>query len=79
MVLYNRLISIRNHLLEAESNIDVQLKRRYDLIPNLVSVAKNYGVYEKTTLKEIVEMRSQNRELVDSDNQRKVSQSLTSL
>ena len=52
---YNRLIALRNRTKEASSDIEVQLKRRYDLIPNLMQTVKGYasheqGVFEKVTL-----------------------------
>ncbi|KUK49448.1 MAG: LemA-like protein, partial [Parcubacteria bacterium 33_209] len=46
---YNGLITLRNRVKEAWSDIDVQLKRRYDLIPNLVEVVKGYASHEKET------------------------------
>ncbi len=55
---FNKMVRLSNHLSEAHSNIDVQLKKRMDLIPNLVEIAKSYGVYEKTTLEEVVKLRS---------------------
>lgn len=55
---YNRLILLRNRMKEAWSDIDTLLKRRYDLIPNLVDVVKGYAVHEKSTLEELVKARS---------------------
>ena len=48
---YNRLITLKNRAKEAWSDIDVQLKRRYDLIPNLVETVKGYAAHEKQFLK----------------------------
>lgn len=56
---YNTLIHTKNLTEEGWSGIDVQLKRRYDLIPNLVSVAKQYGLHEKNILEEVTRLRSQ--------------------
>lgn len=56
--LYNTLVKIRAQVRNAWSQIDVQLKRRYDLIPNLVEVVKDYMSYEKETLTAVVEARS---------------------
>ncbi|WP_203642006.1 LemA family protein [Levilactobacillus andaensis] len=56
---YNGLIRTRTHVQEAWSQIDVQLKRRNDLIPNLVSTTKGYANYEQSTLKKVVELRNQ--------------------
>ena len=56
---FNRLISLRNRVDNAWSQIDVQLKRRYDLIPNLINSVKGYMKHEKGVLTEITKMRSQ--------------------
>jgi LemA protein len=56
--LYNRFIRGKNLMQEAWSGIDVQLKRRHDLIPNLVETAKGYMQYERSVLQEITELRS---------------------
>ena len=55
--LYNGLVRIRNQVKNAWSQIDVQLKRRHDLIPNLVEVVKDYMSYEQETLKLVIEAR----------------------
>jgi LemA protein len=55
---YNRLISLKNLLDEAWSGIDVQLKRRYDLIPNLVATVKQYSLHEKGILESIAQARA---------------------
>lgn len=57
IALYNNLVSISNQCDEAWSNVDTELKRRYDLIPNLVSVVKGYAAYEKSLLEELVRLR----------------------
>ncbi|KIC73699.1 hypothetical protein DB42_BS00140 [Neochlamydia sp. EPS4] len=57
--IYNRLIETRNQVRNAWSQIDVQLQRRYDLIPNLVETVKGYMGYEKSTLEAVIEARSQ--------------------
>jgi LemA protein len=59
IAMYNGLIAMRNRVEEAWSDIDVQLKRRYDLIPNLVSTVKGYASHEKETLQNVTEARSQ--------------------
>lgn len=58
VVLFNRLVARRNHAREAWSGIDVQLKRRYDLLPKLVEVVKAYGRYEQATLQGVTEARA---------------------
>lgn len=55
---FNRLVRFRNLMKEAWSGIDVQLRRRANLVPNLVSLVKTYSDYEKTVLKEVTELRS---------------------
>lgn len=57
--IYNRLVRLRNQVKNAWSQIDVQLQRRYDLIPNLVETVKGYMTYEKTTLQAVIEARNQ--------------------
>ena len=59
MGVYNKLITLRNRYENAFSQIDVQLKRRHDLIPNLVNIAKGYMGHEKDTLEAVVNARSQ--------------------
>ena len=59
IVLYNRLVAIRNQTSNAWKQIDVQLKRRHDLIPNLVEVVKDYMSYEQETLRQVIEARNQ--------------------
>src|SRR6056297_1020943 len=59
IVMYNGLIRLRNRVQEAWSDIDVQLKRRADLIPNLVNTVKGYAKHEKTLLENITKARSQ--------------------
>lgn len=55
--IYNRLVRERNRVLAAWSDIDVQLKRRHDLLPKLVDAVKRYADYEQATLTTIVELR----------------------
>jgi len=56
---YNLLIRLRNLVKNGWAQIDVQLKRRYDLIPNLVEVAKGYMTHERETLENVIKARSQ--------------------
>ena len=55
---YNGFISLRNRTQEAWADIDVQLKRRYDLIPNLVNTVKGYATHESTAFEKVSEARS---------------------
>jgi len=55
---YNNLISKRNRVQDASAQIDVQLKRRYDLIPNLINTVKGYAKYERGVLTQVTKLRS---------------------
>ncbi|MDR1677139.1 MAG: LemA family protein [Deltaproteobacteria bacterium] len=59
IVVYNRLVVLKNRFINALSHIDVQLKRRYDLVPNLVESARAYLSHEKGTFEEIARLRVQ--------------------
>lgn len=56
--IYNRLVTLRNRTENAWSQIDVQLRRRYDLIPNLVETVKGYAAHEKETLELVIQARN---------------------
>ena len=58
IVIYNGLVQKRIRCQEAWSQIDVQLKRRYDLIPNLVETVKGYAAHERTTLENVIQARN---------------------
>ena len=62
---YNRLVRLKNTIANAFGQIDVQLKRRYDLIPNLVDVAKKYLQHEQATLEAVINARNQARAASD--------------
>ncbi len=55
--LYNGLVAIRNHCDEAWSNVDTELKRRYDLIPNLINTVKGYAKHERELIQEVTALR----------------------
>jgi len=59
VAIYNRLVALRNRFKNAFSQIEVQLKRRYDLIPNLVETAKAYMSHERETLEAVIAARNQ--------------------
>ena len=59
VVAYNGLVRLRNRVENAWAQIDVQLKRRLDLIPNLVETVKGYAAHEKTTLDAVIQARNQ--------------------
>jgi LemA protein len=59
IAMYNGLITLRNRVDEAWSDISVQLKRRYDLIPNLISTVKGYAAHEKEVFEKVTQARTQ--------------------
>lgn len=59
VAVYNRLVQLRNRITNAFGQIDVQLKRRHDLVPNLVEVARGYLQHEAATLQAVIAARSQ--------------------
>jgi LemA protein len=63
---FNKLVRLRQLIRESWGNVDVQLKRRYDLIPNLVNVVKGYAEHERSTLDQVIEAR--NRAQANSGN-----------
>lgn len=71
---YNSLVKLRNWVQESWSQIDVQLKRRHDLIPNLVNTVKGYATHERETLEQVIQARNQlidgsPQERIEADNQ----------
>jgi LemA protein len=58
IVLYNRLVRLRNRVENAWAQVDVQLRRRYDLIPNLVETVKGYASHERATFEEVTKART---------------------
>ncbi len=67
VVIYNGLVKARQMVREAWSGIDVQLKRRADLIPNLLETVKGYAAHEKDTLAEVTEMRTRAQGVPSND------------
>lgn len=59
LVQYNHLVGLRAHIRNAWSNIDTELKRRYELIPNLVATVKGYAAHEKDILERVTALRNQ--------------------
>lgn len=58
IVNYNRFVRVRQHMKESWSDIDVEMKRRYELVPNLVETVKGYAAHEKAVLEEVVALRN---------------------
>jgi LemA protein len=56
---YNALVALRNYIRDAWGNIDTELKRRYDLIPNLVATVKGYATHEREVLDRVTQLRAQ--------------------
>ena len=67
IAMYNGLVQLRVHAQESWSQIDVQLQRRNDLIPNLVSTVKGYSKYEASTLAKVTELRTALNNVPDDD------------
>ena len=66
VAVWNRLVTLRNRYANAFAQIDVQLKRRYDLIPNLVEVARKYAAHERETLEAVAAARNQAKAAADT-------------
>ena len=77
LVLYNSFIKLNNKVEEAFSIMDVYLKKRWDLVPNLVRVVKGYDKYEKNTLEEVTKLRSSNYDNMSNDEKLKVNLKLS--
>ena len=58
IITFNDLIAARNRVRKAWSNIDVQLQRRYDLVPQLVAIVKGYAAHERATFEEVAQLRN---------------------
>jgi len=59
ILIYNRFIQLKNLMREAESGVEVQLKRRHDLIPNLIETVKGYQQFERSVLEDVTRLRGQ--------------------
>jgi LemA protein len=77
MVEFNRLVALRNRCDNGWSQIDVQLRRRYDLIPNLVETVKGYAAHEKDLFENVAEMRSRAMGAQSVDDQAKAENMIT--
>ncbi len=76
-VLYNRLVRSRNRVSTAWSDIDVQLQRRHDLIPQLVTSVDAYAKYEKATLEAVSELRAEAMRVIDVNARGEAEQALS--
>ena len=77
IVIFNRLVTLRNRLREAWSGVDVQLKRRHDLVPNLVECVKGYRSHEQSLLESIARNRSAAQSVQGAANAGSVENELT--
>jgi LemA protein len=75
--LYNSFIKLDNKVKEAFSTMDVYLKKRWDLIPNIVETVKGYANYEKSTLKEVIELRNSAYDKMSDDEKIKTNEELS--
>ncbi|MFA5230718.1 MAG: LemA family protein [Candidatus Paceibacterota bacterium] len=75
--IYNKLIRSKNHVEEANADINVQLKRRFDLIPNLIETVKGYMNHEKEVLEKITELRSKALSTSDFKESDKLNQEIS--
>ena len=78
VVIYNRLIRSRNRVDTAWSDVDVQLQRRHDLIPQLVKAVDAYAKYERATLEAVAELRSEAMRQTDVDAKGRAEEKLSS-
>ena len=76
-ITYNKLVKYNNYVKEAFSTMDVYLKKRWDLIPNLVEVVKAYAKYEKEIIEKITALRANAYESMSIDNKINVNEQLT--
>ena len=77
VLLYNRLVRLRNRVDNAWAQVDVQLRRRYDLIPNLVETVKGYASHERATFEEVTRARTAAQEAKTVDQQAEAENMLT--
>ena len=77
VLLYNRLVRLRNRVDNAWAQVDVQLRRRYDLIPNLVETVKGYASHERGTFEEVTKARTRAQEAGNVEEQAQAENALT--
>jgi LemA protein len=77
ILLYNHLVRLRNRTENAWSQVDVQLRRRYDLIPNLVETVKGYAAHERATFEEVTRARTTAQEARTVEDQARAEDALT--
>lgn len=77
LITYNSFINSRNLVKEAFSTMDIYLKKRWDIIPNLIEVVKGYSKYEKETLTKITSLRSSSYDELTMDNKININEELS--
>ena len=77
VAMYNRLVRLRNRTENSWAQVDVQLRRRYDLIPNLVEAVKGYAAHEQTTFEEVTKARTAAQQAQGVEEQAKAGNVLT--
>ena len=77
VILYNRLVRSRNRVDTAWSDIDVQLQRRHDLIPNLVTAVDQYARYERATLEAVTQLRAEAKRMTDVEDLGRIEEQLS--
>ena len=78
LAIYNSFVQLNNKVKEAFSTMDVYLKKRWDLIPNIVETVKGYAKHEKDTLKEVVELRNSTYDKMSDEEKIKTNEQLSS-
>ena len=78
LITYNNFIKLKNTVKEAFATMDVYLKKRWDLIPNIVETVKGYAKHEKDTLKEVVELRNSTYDKMSDEEKIKTNEQLSS-
>jgi len=71
---YNRFVRVRQHICESWSDIEVEMKRRYELIPNLVETVRGYAAHERTVLERVIELRNRAQASHGSANEQSVDE-----
>jgi LemA protein len=77
IAMYNRLVRLRNRAQNSWAQVDVQLRRRYDLIPNLVEAVKGYAAHERSTFEEVTQARTAAQQAQTVEEQAKAENVLT--
>src|SRR5215210_61293 len=77
VAMYNRLVRLRNRSENTWAQVDVQLRRRYDLIPNLVEAVKGYAAHERSTFDEVTQARTAAQQAQGIEEQAKAENVLT--